>query len=677
MNKFLHTLCFTLVLLLCNQSLLAQTSKLSSYVKQSYLEFLAQERAKSPLVSKSRHAISDPAMTAFVQTSSPELLRQNGCSVLASFDDIHIVSLPLSKIAAIAGLKQVLRIEAGRPCSVTNNDASAITHVDALHSGVPGYTGAGVVVGVMDIGMDLAHPSFWSADGSTYRIKSYWDMLDQTQGGKPVTGVDTTYVGRQYTSQSAILDKGHSADGALSGHGTHTAGTAAGSGRNEDGTLSDYAGMAPEADICLVSNYTSTSRPVVPESDRKKYNTALDALGFKYMFDYAESHGKPCVISFSEGANQEMEGEDLLFNAVLERLQGQGRIIVASAGNEGDKKTYINKGKGTPSAGAFVSPSGTGAYYVMRSDEKMTLRITYYLSSGDKVIKEYHTDQITACKDSVLADTLDISEPSQVILLNAYPYVYDKTKWATELYLTTKGNTETVGKTLPVSVTLLGEDIGVEAFSRGGYFTTNTLDATLNKAEANHCILVPGALSSVICVGGVTKSYTSPQRASWSGVGPTVDGLIKPDVMAPGSSIMSAKSKAYYGSYGWTIMGGTSMSTPVVAGIVALWLQACPTLTHEQVLETIAATSSHPDSSLEYPNNYYGYGLIDAEAGLQYVLENFTGIAPLRLPPSSQAQALHGAGGEAGLFNLLGQRVGTPVRGKIYIVNGKKITCKW
>ena len=665
MKCYLNIVVFVVFLLLGSTTLAAQTGKMSSFVRRAYMEHLAQKRSgDAALAAKSGVRKTEQKMTAFVATKEPDLLRKYGCSVLASFDSIHIALLPLSKIGAIAKLEQVSGIEAGEPYYVTNNDAASITHAENLHSSLPGYTGKGVVVGVMDIGMDLAHPTFWSADGSTYRIKSYWDMLDQTQGGHAVTGVDTTYVGRQYVSESEILTKGVSADGKLSSHGTHTTGTAAGSGRNEDGTLSDYAGMAPEADICLVSNYTSTSRPVVPEGDRKKYNTALDALGFKYMFDYAESQGKPCVISFSEGSHQDMEGENKLLNEVLKGLQGQGKIIVSSAGNEGDKLTYINKKKGVAKAGAFVKASGTGAYYVMRSDDKMTLRVTYYTSSGDKIVKEYHTDQITACKDSVLADTLDISEPSQVILLNAYPYVYDKTKWATELYLTTKGNTETVGKTLPVSVTLLGEDIDVEAFSRGGYFTTNTLDATLNAAESSHNILSPGALESTICVGAVNKSYTSPEIAAWSGRGPTVEGLIKPNVVAPGISIMSAKSKAYYGSYGWTAYYGTSMATPVVGGIVALWLQACPTLTREQALQTIAATSSHPDNTLTYPNNTYGYGLIDAEAGLQYVLDNFTGVSTVSPSPNE---------GTMSIYNLQGMRVKAPLPGNIYIVNGRKI----
>lgn len=62
------------------------------------------------------------------------------------------------------------------------------------------------------------------------------------------------------------------------------------------------------------------------------------------------------------------------------------------------------------------------------------------------------------------------------------------------------------------------------------------------------------------------------------------------------------------------------MSTPIVSGVIALWLQADPTLTRERIMDIIARTSRQPDPELDYPNNYYGYGEIDAYAGLLDIL---------------------------------------------------------
>ena len=87
--------------------------------------------------------------------------------------------------------------------------------------------------------------------------------------------------------------------------------------------------------------------------------------------------------------------------------------------------------------------------------------------------------------------------------------------------------------------------------------------------------------------------------------------------------------KTYY----YLAESGTSMAAPVVAGIIALWLQAKPSLTPEQILEVFRETSTHPDSTLTYPNNTYGYGQIDAYRGLLYILEQ-----PWNIPQLSQHQ---------------------------------------
>jgi hypothetical protein len=73
-------------------------------------------------------------------------------------------------------------------------------------------------------------------------------------------------------------------------------------------------------------------------------------------------------------------------------------------------------------------------------------------------------------------------------------------------------------------------------------------------------------------------------------------------------------------TYAWNCNSGTSMSCPVVAGVIALWLQAKPDLTPEDVMGVISRTSRRPDPSLDYPNNDYGYGEIDAYRGLLDIL---------------------------------------------------------
>jgi hypothetical protein len=119
-----------------------------------------------------------------------------------------------------------------------------------------------------------------------------------------------------------------------------------------------------------------------------------------------------------------------------------------------------------------------------------------------------------------------------------------------------------------------------------------------------------------------------------------MDGRIKPDILAPGNNIISSYStfyKEYHPksadfdwevassdfndrSYYWVANSGTSMSCPAVAGAIALWLEAKPDLTPEDVLTVLRHTCRHPEPSLTYPNNLYGYGEIDVYRGLLYIL---------------------------------------------------------
>lgn len=171
----------------------------------------------------------------------------------------------------------------------------------------------------------------------------------------------------------------------------------------------------------------------------------------------------------------------------------------------------------------------------------------------------------------------------------------------------------------------------------------------------------------------------------YSSVGPTYDGRIKPDVMAPGQNIVASfnsfvydtnpdeKSKAirlfqYDGrTYGWNLMGGSSMAAPVVTGVIALWLQANPQLTPEDCLDIIAKTSTHYDPSLSYPNIYYGYGQIDAEAGMRLVLDKAAaGINEIVRNKTADGR----------IFTLDGRYVGKDAGSLphgIYIIDGKKI----
>ena len=400
--------------------------KMSSYVRKAVAEFQSSQKAKDTrLKAKKAHV---PELTALVKTSDVQLLKKNGCRIYANWDDIYIASIPLENISKLSSYPSIQRIEAGRSCSITNDNSSTIVRAkDVWNSPAPlSATGKGVIIGMMDIGFDFTHPNWYSMDMKEYRIKQVWDMLDYSGEGEPVVGKDTIYVGRQYIGEDAILNKRYSADGLTQYHGTHTMGTATGSGCEGNGTLSPYTGMAPDAEICVVANHVSNNEDIIPEEDLYKYTTATDLLGFKYIFDYAESVGKPCVINLSEGGYADLH-EDKLYNEILNKMVGSGRIICASAGNDGSWGTYLHKAKGESRKGAFLFCTSNDVAYVMRSTKPVKLQLSFYQNEQKMMTWDYDTKTLSAFPDSVMEDTIQIGDLRFPVSLCVYPDCYDNT----------------------------------------------------------------------------------------------------------------------------------------------------------------------------------------------------------------------------------------------------------
>jgi subtilisin family serine protease len=238
------------------------------------------------------------------------------------------------------------------------------------------------------------------------------------------------------------------------------------------------------------------------------------------------------------------------------------------------------------------------------------------------------------------------------VLTEAYPSCYNEQETCFDITFTGNRN---IGTSPKISFEVIGIEADVEAYRVSGRFTVNSLNPNLKAGELTHSILSPASAPCVICVGAtayrpsfinykgqlqVNNNGTGGIRSPVSAVGPTYDGRTKPDVMAPGINVISSYSSYYmenhpdardlnsdvkhfdFGqrTYAWNSNSGTSMSAPAVAGIIALWLEACPTLTTDEILGVLERTSRHYDPDLDYPNNLYGYGEIDAYRGLLDIL---------------------------------------------------------
>lgn len=117
----------------------------------------------------------------------------------------------------------------------------------------------------------------------------------------------------------------------------------------------------------------------------------------------------------------------------------------------------------------------------------------------------------------------------------------------------------------------------------------------------------PADAKDIIAVGAVDVQGS---LASFSARGPTSDGRIKPEVCAPGKSVVVALANGGYG-----LSSGTSFATPHTAGLAALLLQAHPEWTNLELRDAIISTASKSAA----PNVDFGWGIVQGVAALSYV----------------------------------------------------------
>jgi subtilisin family serine protease len=244
-----------------------------------------------------------------------------------------------------------------------------------------------------------------------------------------------------------------------------------------------------------------------------------------------------------------------------------------------------------------------------------------------------------------------------------------------------------------------GTNTSFDAWSGDALFTN--LGATSPLIDGNTNVTVGeigGTSNSIISVGAFTSKneYTDIQGntqyagfytgvgeiAPFSSLGPTADGRTKPDITAPGNVIISSVSSfdsTYNDSHPKVVAGlndgtndwffasmqGTSMSSPMVTGIVALWLQANPALTPTEIKQFMQVNASLDSFTGSIPNNTWGFGKIDAHSTLQEIesslnVQDYNDLA-VKVYPNPTDSYLFFEGIEnpiyISVYNMLGKKV--------------------
>ncbi len=609
------------------------------------------------------------ALAMVSRAAKDSIFIANGITVNGKFGNIWSLQLPLQKLCNLESIQCIQYLELATRANAArfkNDIERQFTSVDKVQNGLQNslpmnYSGKGVVVGIVDIGFQGNNPTFFNANGSATRIVRWWQQSNKN--GTPPSGFS---YGTELTDSTSIINANDD-DGV---HGTHVAGIAAGSGHTTPGLK--YRGMAPEADLVFVSiKYANDTLGGSALGDYVVANsTILDA--YQYIFNYAQSVGKPAVINLSWGMHTGPHDGTSLFDKATENLVGKGKILVGSNGNEGDNPMHWNHTFTGDTAGTmaiesdrqkrskesvyadFWGSAGTDfSMQVLVLDTNMNLIVqTPFVSSTSDKVNLFHmfadTSEfkinLTCDKSNALNNKPNITLMAEQFNPKKYVFVLKITSANAVVHGWNSGAVRNwtsgsfrnkVGK-VDLSPTFIGGNTDYTCGENGG--TSKAMISVGAMAARSAFSNWTGKLMN-------DSSYVLPGFiAKFSSKGPTVDGRIKPDVAAPGFDVPSSMNNKQFEGWMldrtilktvfrndtnfWTTLNGTSMASPHVCGIVALMLQAYPGLTAQEVRIVLQQTATRNTFTGNTPNNQYGHGIVNAYEAVKMALY-YAGLDPV------------------------------------------------
>jgi subtilisin family serine protease len=570
------------------------------------------------------------AMMLVVPDIDLKALENLGIQINTRVSNIWTAQIPLHSIEKLKEVKGLRIVDVSTIVKPKLDNATKETRVKEVQAGtgvVRKFLGDSVIVGIVDHGFDYTHPTFYDTTGANLRILRSWD-----QGNDKGNTPDGFTYGSEFVGTTALLSQKYS--NSIGHHGTHVAGIAAGSGCLTPDLI--YMGVAPAASLIFV-DYNNTA-------------SMIDAV--KYIFQNAAILNRKAVVNLSQGSHIGPHDGTSLTDQSLDSLVGPGKIIVGAAGNEADTPLHLGYQFNNDTIRTFVdfenpeeelrfgavdqwgSANSDFAISLLftTSDMKKVWSTQFYAASSDRadsVTKVINGDSLNYIVTGVKKYETN-NKPNLLVQISQL-----KKKYLVTLIVTSKNSFVNIwnhGRGLGAKLyDTLSAEVKVPGYRPGDINTTvGEIGGTSKK------IITVGAYvtrNQWITLTGKSVKLTESigQLAPWSSRGPTADGRIKPEITAPGMYVFSSYNSAveglstddgciakvtkdgktwYFGS-----LQGTSMSCPMVTGIVALMLQANPLLGPERVKEILqknARTDSFTGPIGPDGNNDWGWGKVDA-----------------------------------------------------------------
>lgn len=590
--------------------------------------------------------------------------KELGININSSLGNIITFQIPINRVALIknsALFSNVIISNIKNSSSSQNFSALKQSNVDKVNQGTSNqlasnYSGKGVIIGIVDIGFQTDHPTFYSTDGSRYRVSRFWDQTDQT--GNSPNGFS---YGKECADSASIINQIDN-DGS---HGTHVAGIAGGSGFTSTNLI--HKGVAHESELVFVKIlHTNDSLGKSALGDAIVANpTIIDA--YNYIFSYAKQQGKPAVINLSWGSHTgPHDGTSLFDRAVDEMVKEPGHVVVGANGNNGRDEMHFRHDFTAQSDTIRTIPydrsrgwrSNESVYVDIwgSANKSFQMRAHFYDTAKNKLASTPLFNTATAQNTSSFlhsgTDTLRYTiEVNSKYVHNQKPNMlfYSKHPKPIKYF---------------VVLEFIATDGRLDAWNSGDAYRWGSggfahqmgpaqFDATFKKGDVTHTMGENGGTGKgTISVGAYinrdawvnfdgklfdkSNEFKAGDIAGFSSEGPTVDGRLKPDISSPGQGIISAINRHAYNPFlpqnrtnlmdstnfngtanYWLMQSGTSMAAPQVCGIVALMLEANPHLTANSIRTILQETAVKDEFTGNVPNMKWGNGKIDALAALK------------------------------------------------------------
>jgi subtilisin family serine protease len=517
-----------------------------------------------------------------------------------------------------------------------------------------GLTGVGVVIGIVDTGLDVGHPDLQTAEGKS-RVRYLLDFSRPAAERQPELEAEYGCTGDTdcaiYSSDDldAVLSNGVTGDepNDTFGHGTHVASLAAGNGLASK--TPRYIGVAPEATI-FGARVSRAGDGAIQDAD------IIQAT--RFIFEQAERLGMPAVVNLSLGSDfGTHDGSSPLEQALASFIGPEypGRAIVVAAGNSGTLYTGIGNGqpepygihtevhvpRDSPVEIPLMTPTealgGTrgGTAYVwlgFRAGDELSIGVDH---DGQRWIPEIEPGDASTYSANGYEGTVFNGPSDDKSSIKVGPH---------DAVVVINGDF-TPGTVFTLRLSGHGT-VNLWVQATGGASPDGGVGVLLPRGEKQGTINIPASHPDLIAVGATVNrnrwrdSKNKPflvgesdgsdhlaevdGTATFSAAGPNALGVIKPDLVAPGMYVIGAMSHAadprsnggsgVFASQGrcgtpdyecfvvddheHAVTSGTSMSAPLVTGAIALLLERRPELTQGQLRALLQAGARQPSGTI-------------------------------------------------------------------------------